>query len=51
MNEVRQQTGYEAILDYHSRKYSEHYNRKTLKEVSQQLGHSRIDVVVNNYFR
>lgn len=51
LNEVREQTGYEAILDYHSRKYNEHYNRKSLKEVSQQLGHSRIDVVVDNYFR
>lgn len=29
----------------------ETYNRQILRQVSQQLGHNRCDVVINNYFR
>ena len=49
--EIEEREGYSAILDYHSRKYDEYYNREALKETSEQLGHSRVDVVINNYFR
>lgn len=50
-NEIQEDTGLEPDMDYHSRKYDEYYNRQALKETSEQLGHSRIDVVINNYFR
>lgn len=49
--EIEEREGYSAVLDYHSRKYDEYYNREALKAVSEELGHSRIDVVVSNYFR
>jgi hypothetical protein len=44
--------GYQAKHDYVCRKFKgESYNRKILQEISEQLGHNRIDVVINNYFR
>src|SRR3712207_9302124 len=46
-NEIQEDTGLEPDMDYHSRKYDEYYNRQALKETSEQLGHSRIDVVIN----
>lgn len=49
--EIEEREGFSAVLDYHSRKYDEYYNREALKETSEELGHSRIDVVVFNYFR
>lgn len=40
-------------IDYHSRglHIGEGYNREALKEVSKQLGHSRINVVIQSYFK
>lgn len=45
--------GYYPKRDYicRSKHAGESYNRRILKEISEQLGHSRVDVVINNYFR
>lgn len=45
--------GYYAKNDYFCRgkHLGESYNRNFLHQVSEQLGHNRVDVVVNNYFR
>lgn len=43
--------GYTAKHDYVCRKYDESYNREFLKIVSEELGHNRVDVVIDNYFR
>jgi site-specific recombinase XerD len=43
---------FENVIDYHARNLhlGQGYNRKALKEVSKQLGHNRINVVIQSYF-